>query len=163
MIRSQQDELSLRRAAAADLPGLKALFGEIDRHHARLLPGDFRARASARPRRTLLGWIEDRRGLFLVCERDGGMVGFLRATLETPPALPFVKPYRYLKIHDLVVARSARQSGIGSALMAEAEKWAKAKRARRVQLNVFAKNHEAATFYDELGYEVLSARLEKRL
>jgi GNAT superfamily N-acetyltransferase len=66
-------------------------------------------------------------------------------------------------VHNLIVARRMRNAGIGSTLMADAESWARRRRARRVQLEVLARNHEAVSFCDELGFETLSASLEKRI
>lgn len=158
-----QDNMSIRPANEADYAKLQELFQENDRHHARLLPGEFRASAAPRPRRLILEWLRDSRVLLLVCQREGGIVGCLRATLEQPPAAPAAKPQRFLKVQELIVARRLRNAGIGSALMAEAEAWARRKRARRVRLEVLVKNHEAVSFCDELGFETLSASLEKRI
>jgi ribosomal protein S18 acetylase RimI-like enzyme len=155
--------LAIRPAKEADSEKLQALFQENDRHFARLLPGDFRAVPVPRPRRAILDWIAERNGLLLVCDRGGEIVGCLRASLELPASARAAKPARTLKVHDLIVSRRMRNSGIGSALMAEAESWARRRRARRVQLEVLARNHEAVSFCDELGFETLSASLEKRI
>jgi ribosomal protein S18 acetylase RimI-like enzyme len=155
--------MAIRPAQETDSEKLQALFQENDRHFARLLPGDYRAVPLARSRRMILECIADRNGLLLVCDRGGEIVGCLRASLETPAAAPAGKAQRTLMVHDLIVARRMRNAGIGSTLMSEAESWARRRRARRVQLEVLARNHEAVSFCDELGFETLSASLEKRI
>ncbi len=159
MIHETEPSMAIRPAVEADSEKLQALFQENDRHFARLLPGDYRAVPVARSRRLIQDWISDRNGLVLVCERAGELVGCLRASLETPAG----KAHRTLMVHDLIVARRMRNSGIGSTLMSDAESWARRRRARRVQLEVLARNHEAVSFCDELGFETLSASLEKRI
>jgi GNAT superfamily N-acetyltransferase len=159
MIHETEAPMAIRAAHEADSEKLQGLFQENDRHFARLLPGDFRAVPQTRSRRLVLDWIADRNGLLLVCDRGGDIVGCLRASLETPPG----KAYKTLMVHDLIVARRMRNAGIGSTLMSEAESWARRRRARRVQLEVLARNHEAVSFCDELGFETLSASLEKKI
>lgn len=154
--------MAIRPATEADSEELQGLFQENDRIHARLLP-DVRAPRPARPRRRVQEWIGDRNGLLLVCERAGEIVACLRASLERTPGSAGAKAHPVLKVHELIVARRMRNSGIGSALMSEAEEWARRRRARSVQLEVLARNHEAFSFCDELGFETLSASLEKRI
>jgi ribosomal protein S18 acetylase RimI-like enzyme len=159
MIHETEAPMTIRAAQEPDSEKLQALFQENDRHFARLVPGDFRAVPQARSRRLILDWISDRNGLLLVCDRGGEIVGCLRASLETPAG----KAHKTLMVHDLIVARRMRNAGIGSTLMSEAESWARRRRARRVQLEVLARNHEAVSFCDELGFETLSASLEKKI
>ena len=163
MTHATQASMAIRPAREADSEKLQDLFREIDRHQSRLLPGDFPSSGQARPRSLILEGIRDRNGLMLVCERGGEILGCLRASLEKPRASKLAKAQPFLKVHDLIVARRVRNSGIGSALMAKAEEWARRKRARGVRLDVITKDHEALSFCDELGFEPLSASLEKRL
>ena len=153
--------MAIRPAIEADSEELLGLFQENDRHHARLLPGDIRAPRAARTRRQVQEWVGDRNGLILVCERAGEIVACLRASLVRATGNP--KSHPVLRVHDLIVARRMRNSGIGSTLMSEAEAWARRRRAKSVQLEVLARNHEAFSFCDELGFETLSASLEKRI
>lgn len=160
MSQAHEDPMAIRPANEVDSEDLQELFLENDRHHARLLPGDTRGARAIRSRRQILDLIADRNGLLLVCERAGEIVGCLRASLDRPAG---AKSHPVLKVHELIVARRMRNAGIGSSLMSEAEDWARRRRARRVQLEVLARNHEAVNFCDELGFETLSTSLEKRI
>jgi GNAT superfamily N-acetyltransferase len=55
-------------------------------------------------------------------------------------------------IGDVVVAREARGRGVGTALLAAAEQWARARGYRLLTLNVFIDNAAARSVYERAGY-----------
>ena len=55
-------------------------------------------------------------------------------------------------IGDLVVAREARGRGVGTVLLAAAERWARARGYRLITLNVFLDNVDARSVYEKAGY-----------
>jgi GNAT superfamily N-acetyltransferase len=55
-------------------------------------------------------------------------------------------------IGDVVVAREARGRGVGAALLAAAEQWARTRGYRLLSLNVFIDNTEARSVYERAGY-----------
>lgn len=57
-------------------------------------------------------------------------------------------------IANVSVRLELRGKGIGTRLMAEAEKVAKERGARRMELEVFSRNVNAIKLYEKLGYEV---------
>jgi RimJ/RimL family protein N-acetyltransferase len=52
-----------------------------------------------------------------------------------------------------MVAASHRRRGIGTALLAAAEAWARDARITKLELHVFPYNEAAVALYDRLGYE----------
>jgi GNAT superfamily N-acetyltransferase len=86
--------------------------------------------------------------LFGATDRSGVLLGFvhicLRLLLIDPPSA-FVE--------SLVVAAGARRRGVGRALMAAAEDWARAAGAGVVRLRSGATRVEAHAFYRALGYQ----------
>ncbi len=66
-------------------------------------------------------------------------------------------------ISDLVVAAGAEGRGVGSALMAAAEEWSRARGHRLLTLNVFDENRRARSLYDRLGYQPDTLRMVKVL
>lgn len=59
----------------------------------------------------------------------------------------------------LAVANSAKRRGIGSALIQEAEEWARSNEIYAMRLNSGGKRSEAHIFYQNLGYEDVKEQL----
>jgi len=66
-------------------------------------------------------------------------------------------------VSDLVVASAAEGRGVGRALMAAAEQWARDQGYRLLSLNVFEENHRARELYTRLGYQPDTMKLVKVL
>jgi GNAT superfamily N-acetyltransferase len=66
-------------------------------------------------------------------------------------------------VSDLVVAAGAEGRGAGSALMAAAEDWSRARGHRLLTLNVFDENRRARRLYERLGYGPDTIRMVKVL
>jgi len=66
-------------------------------------------------------------------------------------------------VSDLVVASEAEGRGVGRALMAAAEQWARDQGYRLLSLNVFEENHRARELYAHLGYQPDTTKLVKLL
>jgi ribosomal protein S18 acetylase RimI-like enzyme len=97
--------------------------------------------------------------MLLVAQTTGGRcVGFVTVERQQHWA-GVVQAY----IGELVVAETAEGSGIGRALLAAAEDWARAHGCATVALDTGATNLRARGFYDHLGYVEESVRLVKLL
>jgi putative acetyltransferase len=83
----------------------------------------------------------------LVAETAEGIVGRLSLARDAHPASEHVADL------GLMVARSHRRLGIGTALMAAAEEWARGVGVRKLELHVFPYNEAAVALYEGLGYE----------
>jgi GNAT superfamily N-acetyltransferase len=66
-------------------------------------------------------------------------------------------------IADIVVATSARGRGVGRALIAAAERWAREAGYGLLTLNVFLRNEGAARAYEATGFEAETTRYVKPL
>jgi len=66
-------------------------------------------------------------------------------------------------VSDLVVASGAEGRGVGRALMAAAEQWARGRGYRLLTLNVFEENRRARELYTRLGYQPDTTKLVKVL
>lgn len=86
-------------------------------------------------------------------------IGFIH--LETTPEFFTGEPQGY--VANLAVAEAGEGRGIGRALMAAAEAWAKDRGMRHLALYVFAQNSRARAFYARLGFEEDSLKLIKPL
>ena len=72
-------------------------------------------------------------------------------------------PFKYAYVNDLVIAKSARGQGIGTALLRDAEALARAANAKWLRINVLAKNTLARDVYGRFGFEEHVVTMEKPL
>ncbi len=101
-------------------------------------------------------------GALLVAELEGAVVGHMALWFDRMP--PFVREelrdYAYLG--DLFVREPHRSQGIGRALIAEAERLARARGVKRILLGVLPGN-PAEAVYRTLGYRTYAIELAKDL
>jgi ribosomal protein S18 acetylase RimI-like enzyme len=78
-------------------------------------------------------------------------------------AIDQVTADRHAYVFLLYVSPDHRQQGIGSALMHQAEVWAKQRGDRQIGLQVFCHNQPALNLYQKLGYHTHSIWMVKPL
>jgi RimJ/RimL family protein N-acetyltransferase len=81
-----------------------------------------------------------------VAETPGGVVGRISIARDNSPYSHHVAEL------GLMVAADQRRRGIGTALMEEAIKWARASGITKVELHVFPHNEPAIELYRKLGF-----------
>ena len=84
------------------------------------------------------------RDALLMAERDGIQLGYV--SLSAQPA------QRAAHIGDLVVRRAARRTGVGSALIAAAVRWARERDLKHIVVEAQTKNHPAISLLNKLGF-----------
>lgn len=103
-------------------------------------------------------------GLRLVAAREGGVaVGYMCCAVAYGP--PFLKEdvRTFVYVHSLVVAEAARGGGIGAALMAGAEDFARGQGLRAIVVAHLAGNEGAGRLYERLGFSPHMIERQKRL
>ncbi len=96
----------------------------------------------------------------LVAEGPGGEpLGFV----HLHGARDFFTGEEHGHVSDIVVAPEAEGRGVGRALMAAAEDWARARGYRLLSLHVFEDNARARALYERLGYQPDIRRMIKTL
>ncbi len=78
-------------------------------------------------------------------------------------AIDQVQGERIAHIFLVYVHRQHRRRGIGSALMLQAENWAKQRGDQQISLQVFSHNQPALNLYQKLGYQTQSISMLKSL
>lgn len=126
--------ITLRRVAARDLDGIRAIAGEV-------LEGPW-------SRRALEEEIARPLAIVLVAERGGRVIGFAIAWLVSDEG----------NLLLLAVARTEQRHGTGRLLMAAIEDDARAKGASVMHLEVRVDNRSARAFYRALGYAETGVR-----
>jgi ribosomal protein S18 acetylase RimI-like enzyme len=96
----------------------------------------------------------------IVAEVEGKVVGVLH--MFERPALE--KPCEAM-VQALVVDSEARSSGVGEALMREAEAWAQSRKLPAVSLYSRVDRKRAHAFYERIGYRIkaTSVRMDRGL
>jgi GNAT superfamily N-acetyltransferase len=85
----------------------------------------------------------------VVAEAEGRVVGLLHVF-----ARPAIENPREAVVQAIVVDLAHRRSGIGMALMAEAERWGREHECRSVMLSSNVSRAPAHAFYAALGYHI---------
>lgn len=153
-----QDSFTLRQAKSADHPRLRSfdarLIGEAE------LPGaaqaDFARFQAAFTARAL----DDSAATIIVAvDFAETILGYVHLTETQDDVLGVALGY----VSIIAVAESAGGKGIGRALMAAAETWARERGYPALVLDVFASNATARRFYAAQGFVEDSLRLRKPL
>jgi ribosomal protein S18 acetylase RimI-like enzyme len=100
---------------------------------------------------------DDPRGLF-VAEVGGEVVGHVEVRMRRDDDLNYVDGY----VEELAVAEPWRGRGVGTALMAHAEQWAKDNGALSIGLDHLHTNAGAQRLYERLGYGLRGIQRAKR-
>jgi GNAT superfamily N-acetyltransferase len=138
----------IRAAVDADAPRLAALLAQLG------YPADPRDL----PRR-LARLVDQGAAVAFVAESEGTVVGL--ATAHVFAAIHSERDVAWLTA--LVVAEEGRHQGVGRALVAAAEGWARALGCSRLSVTTALHRDDAHTFYDRLGYEHSGRRYSRTL
>ena len=92
-------------------------------------------------------------------DKAGARLGFIHLR----PQLDYYLQKDCGHVADLVVAPEARGRGVGKALMAAGERWARERGFEMLTLHVFAENRRARALYEELGMTAEVVRYVKPL
>ncbi len=154
----------LRRAVESDQQQLVQLFAQVDRLHRETLPNLFQPSSSLDyPADFFTDLLQNAAAAIFVAEVNGELAGFVIVVERKTPLVPILVPRRFALIDTLCVREDLRRCGIGQALMAEAEDWARERGISAVELNVYEFNATALHFYENLGYSGISRRMGKTL
>lgn len=141
--------MKVRRAMPEDVPTLVALFQELDR-----LQSDWRVFT---PRPGFYDQVGQKYrealaqpdALLVVAEDDDEVVGMAFGEMSQPSRF---SDERALEISGVVVRAGYRGRGVGRELVREAARFARDAGVAWVEINTFAPNRGAMTFWEDLGF-----------
>lgn len=142
----------LDKATEEDVPALSALLDDLFIQEAEFSPDP------AAQRKGLLAIIRNPAAGVILVARDGPRIVAMVNLLFT---ISTALGERVAILEDMVVARGARRSGVGSALLSHAIEFATSLGLRRITLLTDRDNHAAQRFYARHGF-VASTMLPMR-
>lgn len=156
-------EISIREAVDVDFDHVSAVFLDELTFHSELLPDRFQMVNQTMTRQWFLDIIQREDKALILAQIESNVVGVLHIAMHQSPDLSFFIPRRYAYISDLAVTHGFRFRGYGRTLMKHAIDWAKEHGADAIELNVWALNKDAISFYKRLGFETVQRRMSYRL
>ena len=155
--------VTIRPRTAADFESLVDLDLASARHHAELDPAFYRVPARAAVAAFLQRRLAELDGEILVAVIDGQVIGMVGVAVQEAPDPGSV--VRAVPTVDLGISvlEEWRGRGVGKALMAAAERWARERGAARMVLDMSAENAGALRFYERLGYRQHGLLLRREL
>ena len=139
--------VEIRAAEPADAAALVALATAVGSEPQGWLLADSHWRSVADERRYVRALRRHPDGALIVADDAGTVVGRLSLVRDPHPSSAHVADL------GLMVAASHRRRGIGRALLAAAEEWARGSGVSKLELHVFPHNQAAIALYEGFGYE----------
>lgn len=156
--------IRVRPAGREDIPLLQGLLSELHAQHYEAMPERFLPQAAGESDSVLFGsWLANEKVCLLVAERASRVVAYARAELRSPPDGVAHRARTFVEVHEIVVAKGLRRSGVGRLLMQALLEWAESSNASSLELSVYAFNEEALDFYRRIGMKDMRITLAKAL
>lgn len=152
----------IRDYGAGDRAALIEQFRSLNRYED-AITGDRRTdrQAGADSLDAALRRISGTAGRALVAERDGQIIGFLFVAIEEDAVFVREELRIYARVAEFFVRDTERGSGVGRALLKEAEQLAAARGLSRLAVSVLSGNSDALAAYARLGFTAYSVDLAK--
>lgn len=157
------EHLTIRRAAAEDIPALDKLLYQVHKVHSDLRPDLFRQGAKKYTDEELASILACDSTPVFVAQRDGTVEGYAFCVHKQFINDNNMTDIRTLYIDDLCVDEAARGGHIGRALYEYVLDYARQCGCYNVTLNVWAGNETAMKFYRSVGLRVQKTGMEKIL
>ncbi|MGV9806992.1 N-acetyltransferase family protein [Micromonospora chersina] len=157
---------TVRPAGVADLPSLVDLRLANAEAHIALDPGTYRVPRREAVERHFTAVLADEAGrdAVLVAEaHDGRVVGMIEVLPQSePPEHQILRPEPSAQVHTVVLP-AARGLGVGSALLAAAQRWASDRGITYLSAGIHHRNVDAVRFYRRHGYTDAGLSLGRRV
>ncbi len=142
------------------LAELQAYIAEADTEKRNILTDDFRDKYFEKTMREVNGC----NGKIFLAAENNSVIGLAVGIVESEETETycFRAPKRG-RITELAVTKNARNSGIGKALLHEAEAYLRALGCKELLLEVLADNTQACAFYKTKGYCLRTLEMMKKL
>ncbi|MFC0030049.1 GNAT family N-acetyltransferase [Micromonospora chaiyaphumensis] len=151
----QERRLTVRPARVADVASLVELRLANAEAHLALDAGTYRVPqrdAVVRHFAAMLADVSGPDGVLVAEGHDGQVVGMVEVLRHSdPPDHQILRPEPSAQVHTVVLP-GARGLGVGSALLAAAERWASDRGITYLSAGIYHRNVDAVRFYSRHGY-----------
>jgi ribosomal protein S18 acetylase RimI-like enzyme len=157
------DDLTVRPAAATDMPAVARLAARLVRQHHAWDPQRFLCMEPVEPgyERWLTHELDDEDAVIFVAERAGRVIGYAYGRLEERDWNALLDAHGGL--HDVLVDEAARGAGVGAALVEAVCARLRALGAPRVVLMSAAPNVAAQRLFARLGFRSTMVEMTREL
>jgi GNAT superfamily N-acetyltransferase len=154
---------SIRDARPADRPYFLDFIMELQRFEGAFEPNRRLDSPVAEEYLVLLEKDVAKDGKIFVAEHDGTPVGWGIVHAREDDIYVLAEERRHAYISELFVNEAMRGSGVGRALIAACEDWARAQKLKVMQIGVLPGNVRAKAIYENAGYSDYAVQLRKYL
>jgi ribosomal protein S18 acetylase RimI-like enzyme len=154
MTGTRSARVTVRAATVKDLDTVVALRVALLREHsANPVYRRIRPDVTTRARRVFAQQLDSPGEVTFLAERGGKAVGILRC-VESGGS-PLLLPAQYAYVSSVYVLPEARRAGVLTALMGDAEAWAREAGLEEFRLHSVATSDAANSAWDALGFEIV--------
>ena len=144
----------VREATRRDLADVVALrLALLHEHPGHAIYGRLRRDVTDRARELFAAQLRSPVEVIFLAESDGGAVGVLRCVESV--GSPLMEPARYAYVSSVYVRPAMRRRGVLRALLAAAERWARARGLTQMRLHNVAGSANAEAAWSALGFGVV--------
>jgi ribosomal protein S18 acetylase RimI-like enzyme len=148
-----KEDMNIRKAITKDSSLLSSLCTDVQRLHAEHQPNLFKMPQSADFAASFFQeMLADPAITIYIAEEDAKAIGYISCKLIERPETPFTYASRFLHIDQISVRPDEQRRGTGSALMKQVEKLAGELGVSLIQLDSWAFNTGAHSFFERLGF-----------
>ena len=155
----------IRKACEEDLPGINDMMISLINESESISDGELQHMISFQENISFLHQLLSNNDSLLLVAADSTVLhGFLSAFEKpVPEGCPFFRTTRRLEIENIYVKPELRKNGIAHSMLQYAEIWAKENSFDSIELEVYNKNENAKSLYDDLDYKVAKEKRRKIL
>jgi diamine N-acetyltransferase len=156
--------VTVRAAIMEDADAIESLTVEVQQLHREALPDVFKFPSGKLfSRDKLATLLQDANSTVAVAERQGEIIGHVYGIIVHRPENDFKKAEKYMYIQQIGVREDARRQGVGRALIAFVESRALASAVTGLQLDYWAFNTRARSFFESCGFSASQVMMRRRL
>jgi diamine N-acetyltransferase len=156
--------ITVRAAIIEDAGAIECLTVEVQQLHREALPDIFKVPSDKLfSREKLATLLQDANSTVAVAESQGEIIGHVYGTIVHRPENDFKKAEKYMYIQQIGVREDARRQGVGRALIAFIESKALASAVTGLQLDYWAFNTRAQSFFESCGFSPSQVMMRRRL